>query len=94
MLGSADVDALLADSGDTVTYQATTVNCWFDDPDTLSLDPSGMSVPTNQRSVLIKTGAIVPAIEGTVVVNGVSHTVRDLQLVAPDGAFTRILVDV
>ena len=94
MLGSADLDALLADSGDTVTYQATTVNCWFDEPDGIEQDASGMLVPISRRSVLIKTGAITPPIDGQVTINSVVHTVRDFRLEPPDGAFTRLLVDV
>jgi hypothetical protein len=93
MLGSADLDALLADSGDTVTYSGTTVNCWLDEPDAVEQDASGMIVPISRRSVLVKTGAIAPPTDATVTINGVTHTVRDSRLEPPDGAYTRILVD-
>lgn len=92
MLGSADLDALLADSGDTLTYQSTTVNGWFDDPDLIEQDRNGMYAPTSKRSFLIKTGAVTIPHDATVTINGVSYTVRDSRLEPPDGAFTRLIV--
>ncbi len=92
MLGSGDLDALLADSGDTITYSGTTVNGWFDAQELLEPDPSGMLVATGRKACWIRTGALTVPIEASVTINGTGYVVRDTQLVPPDGAFTKLIV--
>lgn len=92
MLGSGDLDALLADSGDTITYSGTTVGCWFDAQELLEPDATGTLVATGRKVCWIRTGALTVPIDATVTINGTGYGVRDTELAPPDGAYTKLIV--
>lgn len=91
VFGAADLDALLADMGVSVTYSGTTVKGLLDNADTVDTDGSGMQVPTGRQVCRIKTGALTIPIDATVVVDGTNYVVQDTQLEG-DGAYTRLIL--
>ena len=91
IFGAADLDALLAQMGVSVTFGSTTVNGLFDRDDVFLQDPSGMHVSTRRQSVLVKTGALAGlTVNSAITVDGNPYHIRDVSLEPGDGAFTRI----
>ncbi len=91
VFGAADLDALLAQLGVSVTYGGNTVNGLFDREDLFLQDPSGLHVSTKRQSVLVKTGALTAlAVNSAITVDGGTYHIRDVSLEPGDGAFTRI----
>ncbi len=90
VFGAADLDALLAQLGVSVTYGATTVNGLVDREDLFQADPSGLQVSVRRQVVRVKTGALAAlAVNSTIVVDGATYHIRDVSLEG-DGAITVI----
>lgn len=45
------------------------------------------------RTVRVKTGAFTPEIGGAIEVDGTAYVIRDVRVLGPDGAFTRIWLE-
>ena len=92
VFGAADLDALLAQMGVSVTYASTTVQGLLDREDLLQTDPSGLQVSVRRTVVRVKTGALANlAVNSAITVDGTAYHIRDVNLEG-DGAYTVIVL--
>jgi hypothetical protein len=88
---SSDLDAILADAGETVVLGPDTVFGIVRRPDASELESAGAgSLITRQLVVTVRTGALTALAVGAVItVGGTAYRVRD-HLAVEHGATTRI----
>lgn len=92
-----DVTAMLADAkalgiAVSVVHSGTTVNGVLDDGTGVQTDDSGLVMEIEPLSVLVKTGAITPAPNDQLTVDGVTYRVREIRPEPRDGKMTRLIL--
>jgi hypothetical protein len=92
-----DLTAILADAKTkriavSVVHGTTTVNGILDDGTGVQTDESGLAMEIEPLSVLVKTGAITPAANDAITVDGVAYRVREIRPEPRDGKATRIIL--
>ena len=92
-----DLTTILADAkvvgiAVSVVHGTTTVNGILDDGTGVQTDESGLAMEIEPLSVLVKTGAITPAANDAITVDGVAYRVREARPEPRDGKLTRIIL--
>jgi hypothetical protein len=92
-----DIDAVYTDLGAIgatvdVIHDDTTIQGILDRGEAIETSPEGLTLELPERSVLIPTGDLSPAVDDTITVDGTVYSVRDIKPEPRDGLLTRIVL--